>query len=325
MPEVRSRYAELIEKGKFVLKEETVSINDDQVLVKVLVSGICQYDLSYYKGILGTFPRCIGHEPTGIVEQVGHNVTQFKPGDRVTGLFTQQLYMKGFAQYAVGYPQYLIHVPDNVPLEHALGEPLKCVSTILRAAPAEFGDYVLLMGCGFMGLAILAGLVSRGVGMIVAADINDKRLALAESLGASVVLNTQRVDLEKEVAKLTHGHGMDIVIEVTGRPEPVELAAKTLRQGRARYVLAGWHGVPATYNLRCWTHPGAQILCPHPSYSLDPMDDLRRAIEGLARGVFPMDKLVTHRFRLDEIQRAFELAERGGEDYIKGVILPWAA
>jgi threonine dehydrogenase-like Zn-dependent dehydrogenase len=187
MTSVHSRYAELASKGTFVLKEEDVSINDDQVLVKVLVSGICQYDLSYYKGILGTFPRCIGHEPTGIVEQVWRHVQGFQPGDRVTGLFTEQLYMKGFAQYAVGYPQYLIHVPDNVPLEHALGEPLKCVSTILRAAPPEFGDYMLIMGCGFMGLAILAGLVGQGPALIVACDIHETRLALAKSLGADFV------------------------------------------------------------------------------------------------------------------------------------------
>lgn len=322
--QVHSRYAELVELGKFALKEEDVSIDDDQVLVKVLVSGICQYDLSYYKGILGSVPRCIGHEPTGIVEAVGRKVTGFQPGDRVTGLYTEQLYMKGFAQYAVGFPQYLIHVPDNVPLEHALGEPLKCISTILRAAPPSFGDYVLVMGCGFMGLAILAGLVGRGPALIVAADINDRRLELAKSMGADVVLNTAQVDLLKEVAALTHGHGMDVVIEVTGRPEPVELAAKTLRMGRGKYVLAGWHGKPEAYNLRAWTHPGAEILCAHPSYSQDPMDDMRRAIEGLARGVFPMDKLVTHQFKLNEIQHAFEIAGTGAEEYIKGVVLPWA-
>jgi len=322
---VISKYAELRAPGTFVLKEEQISITDDQVLVKVLVSGICKYDLSYYKGILGTFPRSIGHEPTGIVELVGQRVTQFKPGDRVTGLFTPGLYQKGFATYAVGYPQYLIKVPDNVPLEYALGEPLKCATTILRSAPPEFGDYVLVMGCGFMGLLVLSGLIGQGPEMIIAADINDDRLAIAAELGATVTLNPQRGDFEREVAKLTDGHGIDIVFELTGYPEPVQLAAHTLRPHRAKFVLGGWHGVPHTYNLRCWTHPGAIVLCPHPQFSLDPMDDLRRAMQGLARGIFPMDKLVTHRFALDDIQEAFELAERGGEGYIKGIVLPWAA
>ncbi|MGC8786980.1 MAG: zinc-dependent alcohol dehydrogenase [Anaerolineae bacterium] len=324
MSKVHSKYAELLSPGKFMLKEEELEITDDQVLVKVLVSGICKYDLTYYKGILGTFPARIGHEPTGIVEQVGRNVRQFKPGDRVTGLYQKAgLYQKGFATYAVGDPESLVEVPGHVPLEHALGEPLKCVSTILRAASPEFGDYVLLIGCGFMGLLVLAGLVGQGPEMIIAADVSDRRLALAAELGAQVTLNPSKVDLEHEVARLTHRHGVDVAIELTGSPEPVEMAARTLRPGRAKFILAGWHGVPATYNLRCWTHPGAIVHCPHPAYSLDPMDDLRRAINGLARGIFPMERLITHRFTLDEIQKAFEVADKGGEDYIKGIILPW--
>jgi len=322
MTRVLNRYAELVELGRFVLREETIDITDDQVLVRVKLCGVCKYDLAYYKGILGTFPGKLGHEPTGVVEQVGRNVTQFKPGDRVTGLYTQQPFQKGFATYAVGYPPYLIRVPDDVPLEHALGEPLKCISTILRSAPPEFGDYVLVMGCGFMGLLVLSGLVGRGPELIIAADIDDERLAMAKELGATAALNPQKVDFLGEVAKLTNGRGTDVVFELTGNPNGLQLAAQTLRLHRARYVLGGWHGVPHTYNLRNWTHPGAVILCPHPQFSLDPMDDLRRAMEGLARGVFPMDKLVTHRFRLDDIQAAFEMAERGDEGYIKGIILP---
>jgi threonine dehydrogenase-like Zn-dependent dehydrogenase len=322
MTEVRNRYAELIEPGKFVLREETIDITEDEVLVKVQVCGICKYDLAYYKGVLGTFPGKLGHEPTGIVEQVGSRVTQFKPGDRVTGLYTEQLYQKGFATYAVGLPQYLIEVPDNVPLQHALGEPLKCVATILRAAPPEFGDNVLVMGCGFMGLLVLSAVSGRSPGMIIAADINEERLAIAKELGATVTLNPQQVDLVSEVKKLTHGHGTDVVFELTGDAEAVQLAAQTLRLHQARYVLGGWHGVPQRYNLRHWTHPGAIVLCPHPQFSLNPMDDLRRAMEALSRGVFPMDRLVTHRFKLDDIQAAFEMAEQGGVGYIKGIILP---
>jgi threonine dehydrogenase-like Zn-dependent dehydrogenase len=319
---VRNRYAELVRPGKFVLKEEWLEITDDQVLVRVHICGVCKYDLAYYRGILGTCPGKLGHEPTGIVEQVGRNVTQFKPGDRVTGLYAEQLYQKGFATYAAADPHYLIRVPDEVPLEHALGEPLKCISTILRSAPCEFGDYVLLMGCGFMGLLVLAGLMGQGLGMIIAVDIEDERLAMAKELGATVTLNPQKVDLVSEVRELTAGHGTDTVFELTGNPEAVQLAAQTMRLHQARYVLGGWHGTPQMYNLRHWTHPGAIILCPHPQFSLDPIDDLRRAMEGLARGIFPMEKLITHRYSLDDIQEAFEVADRGEAGYIKGIIVP---
>lgn len=321
MTVVRNRYAEVSEPGKFVFREEDIDITADEVLVRVEVCGICKYDLAYYKGVLGTFPGKLGHEPTGVVEQVGSRVTQFEPGDRVTGLYTEQLYQKGFATYAVGLPQYLIKVPDNVPLQHALGEPLKCVVTILRAAPLEFGDNVLVMGCGFMGLLVLTGVIGESPKMIIAADIDDERLAMARELGATVTLNPRKADLVSEVRELTGGRGTDVVFELTGNAEAVQLAAQTLRMHQARYVLGGWHGVPQRYNLRHWTHSGAIILCPHPQFSLNPMDDLRRAMEALSRGVFPMGRLVTHRFRLDDIQEAFEVAERGSKGYIKGIIL----
>lgn len=321
---VTSRYAELEAPQKFVFREEELAVSGNQVLVRVLVSGLCMYELNHYLGVVGEYPKRLGHEPTGIVEAVGPDVTEFKPGDRVTGLFQLPgVYQLGFATYAIGYSSYLVHVPYHIPLHHALGEPLKCVGTILRAAPPEFGDHVLVMGCGFMGLLILAGLVGRGLETIIVADVNNDRLVLAAEIGATVTLNPTECDFPAEVARITRGRGVDVVFEAAGKKVAVEWAAQTLRRGRGRFVLAGWHGIPEVYNLRMWTKVGAIVVTPHPTYSLDPMDDLRRAMDGLARGVFPMEKLVTHQFPLDDIQEAFEIMRRGADGYIKGVILPW--
>jgi len=181
---------------------------------------------------------------------------------------------------------------------------------------------VLVMGSGFMGLLLIAGLVGQGVATLIAADIREDRLQLAQEFGASHTLNSGDLDFLDKVREITGGHGTDVVFEVTSQAEPVELAAKTMRYGRGRYVLAGWHGTPGTYTLRNWTTRGAIILTPHPSFSIDPMEDMRRAIDGLARGVFPMDRLITHHFPLDEIQTAFEIAMTAADGYIKGVITP---
>ncbi|HXV44570.1 MAG TPA: zinc-binding dehydrogenase [Anaerolineae bacterium] len=316
---VTSRYAELVEPGKFTLKEETLAPNDDQLLIRITHCGICQYDGVYYKGIIGQTPMSIGHEPVGVVEAVGPKVQGFEPGDRVTGLYA---YLRAFATYGLAEPEQLIKVPDHVPSEQALGEPLKCIGTILRAGPPEFGDHVLVMGCGFMGLLVLAGLVGRGVASLIAADIREDRLALAKEIGATHTVNASDPDFLAKVDEITQGHGADVVFELTSSAEPVELAAKTLRRTRGRYVLAGWHGQPGTYTLRNWTTRGAIILTAHPSFSLDQFEDMRRAMDGLARGVFPMDRLITHRFALDEIQTAFEIAMTGADGYIKGVITP---
>jgi threonine dehydrogenase-like Zn-dependent dehydrogenase len=316
---VTSRYAELVEPGKFTVKEEELTPNDEQLLIRITHCGICQYDGVYYKGIVGQTPMSIGHEPVGVVESVGSKVAGFKPGDRVTGLFA---YLRAFATYGLAEPHQLLKVPDHVPSEEALGEPLKCIGTILRAAPPEFGDHVLVMGSGFMGLLVIAGLVGRGVASLIAADVREDRLTLAKEIGATHTVNAKDHDFLAHVKEITQGHGTDIVFELTSSAEPVELAVKTMRRTRARYVLAGWHGQPGTYTLRNWTTLGAIILPAHPSFSLDQMDDMRRAMDGLARGVFPMDKLITHRFPLDDIQTAFEIAMTGADGYIKGIITP---
>jgi threonine dehydrogenase-like Zn-dependent dehydrogenase len=312
-----SQYAELVALGKMEIKEEELSFGEDQLLVRLTHCGVCQYDGSYFKGYIGAPPVRLGHEPVGVVEAVGANVTGFAPGDRVTGLFA---HLKSFATYAAADPALTVKVPDHVPSALALGEPLKCIATILRAAPPEYGDHVLVIGCGFMGLLVLSGLVGRGLASLIAVDLQPARLALAEEFGATHTLRGDDPGLLKKVKQITGGHGTDVVFEVTGVPQAVETAAMTLRQGRGRYALAGWHGRPGTYTLRNWTTRGADIISAHPAHSLDPMDDMRRAIDGLARGVFPMERLVTHHFPLADVQQAFEMMARDADGYIKGVI-----
>ena len=316
---VTSRYAELNESGNFVFKEEDLSCGDDELLIRITHCGLCQYDGAYYKGIIGQPPLRLGHEPVGVVEAVGRHVEGFAVGERVTGLFA---YLKAFATYGLATPEQLLKVPDAIASEYALAEPLKCIATILRAAPPEFGDHVLVMGSGFMGLLLIAGLVGQAPASLIAVDIQEERLALARELGATHTLNAKDPDFLAKVQQITGGHGTDVVFEITSQAEPVELAAKTLRRTRARYVLAGWHGQPGTYTLRNWTTKGAIILTPHPSFSLDEMEDMRRGLAGLARGVFPMEKIVTHRFPLDDIQHAFETMLHGTDGYIKGVVTP---
>ncbi len=316
---VTSRYAELAKPGNFVIKEEELAHNDDELLIRITHCGLCQYDGAHYKGIIGTPPLRVGHEPVGVVEAVGKNVSGFTVGERVTGLFA---YLKAFATYGLATPDQLLKVPDHVASEHALAEPIKCIATILRSAPPEFGDHVLVMGSGFMGLLLIAGLVGKAPASLIAVDIKDERLALAKAFGASHTLNASDPDFLAQVDHITQGHGTDVVFEITSHPSPVELAAKTMRHTRARYVLAGWHGEPGTYTLRNWTTKGAIILTPHPSFSLDEMEDMRRGLAGIARGVFPMGQIVTHQFPLDDIQTGFETMLSGADGYVKGVIVP---
>ncbi len=316
---VKYRYAELVEVGKMEIQEEKLDITENQVLIRITHCGLCQYDGAYFQGIIGTPPLRLGHEPVGIVDAVGRNVKDVKEGERVTGLFAN---LSAFATYAVAEPHELIRVPEHIASEHALVEPLKCIATIVRSAPPELGDHVLIMGCGFMGLLTLAGLVGKAPASLIAVDILENRLQLAKEIGATHTLNAEDPDFLEKIQEITGGRGTDIVFEVTGNAAAAEMAARTLRPHRAKYAFAGWYGKPAQYTLRNWTTKGAQIVTPHPKYSLDPADDMRRAMDALERGVFPMDKVVTHAFPLDDVQRGFETMLNASEGYIKGVITP---
>jgi len=317
---IRSRFAVLTEIGKLELQEETLSWSADEMLVRVEACGLCQYDAAYFKGLVGAVPQRLGHEPVGIVEAVGRNVTSFVPGDRVTGLFG---HLFSFATYVVARPEEAVKVPLDIPAEILLGEPVKCISTIVRAANPQYGDTVLVMGAGFMGLLTIAGLASPALRALIAVDLDARRLRHASDAGATHTLDGADPRLLDRIRDITDGRGVDVAVELTSHPDPVQNAARALRSGgRPRYVLAGWHGKPGEYVLRNWTTVGAEILCAHPKFSLDPMEDLRRGVDGIIRGVLPMKSVVTHRFRLDDIQEAFETMVSGRDGYIKGVINP---
>lgn len=316
---VVSRYAELAKPGEFAIKEETIDISENQVLVRITHCGICQFDGAFYRGIIGSPPLRLGHEPVGIVEATGRSVKGFREGDRVSGLFAD---MRAFATYAVAEPHELLRLPPGIRSEHALLEPLKCVVTIARSAPPEIGDNVLVTGCGFMGLATIAAIAGPALSSLIAVDLIDSRMQLARQIGATHVLNGRDPNFQEKVQDITRGRGTDIVFEVTGTSAAAELAAVTLRSRRAKYALAGWYGKPEMYTLRNWTRKGAILLTPHPNYCLDPADDLLRAVDALERGVFPMEKMVTHLFPLDDIREGFEMMVRASEGYIKGVVTP---
>jgi len=265
---VKVRFAELIAPQQFEIREEDLNVSKEEVLVKISACGICYSDLCRFEGKRGKFPQRPGHEPTGVVEEVGREVKDFKEGDRVTGLFSP-----AFATYAVAGPKNLVKIPDGVATEHALGEPLKCCVTCIRAAHPEFGDYVVLVGCGPMGLTILAGIARCPAAEIIAVDPIDTRLTLAKELGATVVINPTKSDTEDVINRITKERGIDVAIEATGTPAGLELTSKVLRTGRAKLILVSYHYLPKEYNLSYWGIKGPIIHSTHPSYCLEQMDD----------------------------------------------------
>lgn len=310
--------AMLIEPRRFELQEEEVEIRPDQVWVRVEACGVCHSEMAFYLGKWQgmRFPMKLGHEHSGVIEEVGSEVTGWQVGDRVTCLPGP-----GFATHVAVDARNLVRIPDGLDTDLALGEPMQCAACCARASAIEFGDTVFLIGCGFMGLLTMCGLVGNAAAEVIAVDVNPHRLQLAKELGATITLNPKEVDVVAETMRITEGRGVEVAIEATGKPKPLEIASKVLRKPRPKLVLVGWHSVPDVYNLSLWGN-GAVVHNPHPNYSLNPAEDIRRALWAAQKGIFPMEKMVTHRFPFKDIGKAFEMALSQEDGYIKGVVKP---
>ncbi len=330
------RAAFIVAPRKFEIREvETPKIKDHEMLVKIEACGVCSSDMSGYLDSGSEamkqrmpFPRQAGHEPSGTVAEVGKNVTGYKVGDRITGFFSGACY----AEYAVcdpsdklgrGHGTIIEKIPDGIPFEHALGEPLMSLVSIARTATPEMGDYVFQVGCGFMGLGVIAGVAHSKLREYIVADLDDNRLKMARELGATVTLNPGKDDVVAEVMKITGGRGVDVGIEVVGHPPGIKMVGDVIKNNRAKLILVGWHQVPDTYELVSWIKSPIIYSPQGIGMSTDHQSELTRAMWALQKGIYPMDKLVTHRYKLEDIGQAFEDNLNRVPGYIKGVVMPW--
>ena len=306
--------ARLVGRRRIELRPEQLEPREDEVLIRVAACGICRGDVDLFDREHEE-PRRFGHEPVGEVVAVGPWAKKIAEGDRVVGCLGG-----GFATHTAARESEVYSVPAELGDEACLAEALKCVTTVIRAAAPDFGDTALVAGCGFMGLAVVSALAQNCLSRLIAVDPVESRRALALKLGATHALDPNADDVRHQVFDLTEDLGADVAVEFAGRPDAVTSAARSLRR-RGRLVLGGGHTVGGEHGKDIYM--GA-ITVHHvpPAFSPDQADDWRRAVDAMAAGRFPLDKLVTHRFKLSGIQEALETASAGVDaGYLKGIIL----
>jgi threonine dehydrogenase-like Zn-dependent dehydrogenase len=326
----------IVAPRKFEIRDVAApQITDDEMLVKIEACGVCSSDMPAYVDTLSDemkkqmpFPRRAGHEPSGTVAEVGKNVKNFKVGDRITGFFASNCYAQYVAcdpsdRLARGHGSIIEKIPDGIPFEHALGEPLMSLVSIARTATPELGDYVFQVGAGFMGLGIVACLAHSKTREYIVADLDDNRLSLAKELGATKTLNPSWVNVVAEVMKITGGRGVDVAIEVVGHPPALKMVGEVIKNNRAKIIMAGWHQSPDIYELNNWIKSPIIYSPQGIGMSTDHQGELKRAMWALQKGLFPMHLLVTHRYRLEDIGKAFEENLKRSSGYIKGVVMPF--
>jgi 2-desacetyl-2-hydroxyethyl bacteriochlorophyllide A dehydrogenase len=254
----RTMKAAVFEKPKVIkVKEVPVpEIGDDEVLVRVKLTGICGTDWSIYTGKYSAdrLPLVAGHEFSGQVEQLGRNARGLKVGDRVTADINmscghcfyckrgQKLLCPEFLQLGIHvngtYAEYVkapwgqVHkVPDKLGfMEAAFIEPVSCTIHSAKAMNAELGSSVAVIGCG---LGILHGALARlrGCAPVIVVGTNAKRLEIARKMGADHVVDPRKTDPVAEVKRLTGGRGADYVLESVGTVATYEQAFRMVRPG----------------------------------------------------------------------------------------------
>jgi threonine dehydrogenase-like Zn-dependent dehydrogenase len=265
-----------------------------------------------------TYPIYLGHEPAGVVLEKGSAIKHLNVGDKVTGLAR---YM--FASHGVYGADRLIPVPEGVALKEALGEPLMCCANIVRAASPELGDNVAVIGCGAMGLLVLSGLAHSPCKELIALDLMPERLSVATELGATRTMNPKETDVIADIEELTGGKRLDIVVEISGTSKGLELATRLIRERRGKILIPSYYGEPIQIDAGFHLMVRSPIIhSTHPWYSMDYVDDLKKGVWAFAKGIFPMGRMITHEFSLDDIGKGFEIAETGKEGYLKGIIVP---
>lgn len=318
---MKTRQAVLAAPGRFETRDADLSVGANELLIRVAVCGLCNWELNHFKGKLGTCPQTLGHEVAGVVQQVGEKVSRFKVGEAVTGLPPQ---LSGFADHCILSESSTVKLSATADVGAALGEPLSCVATTLLAAEPGAGDVGVVVGCGPMGLWCTQLLNGSLLSSLVAVDVNPDRLEQARRFGATHLINPAKQDALAELTRITDGHLADFVIEGTGNPAVLAGACTYLRNtGRGRLILMSSHEATGpAFDWRPLQQKGAIIKMTFPVSALDPIDSLRRAMGLYNRGTLQVRPLISHTFDLEHIQQAFETLESKPSDYVKGVVVP---
>jgi threonine dehydrogenase-like Zn-dependent dehydrogenase len=325
-------------------------------LIRVTLTTICGTDVHIVKGEYPVAPGLVlGHEPVGVIEELGAGVTGYEIGDRVlvgaitpcgqceaclAGHLSQCGHGSGYE--AIGgwrfgntidgaQAEYLLvpsaqanlaKIPDDVTDEQVvlLADIASTGFAGAESGGVRIGDTVVVFAQGPIGLCATAGAKLMGAAQVIGVDSDPVRLAMAKRMGADVALDFTKVDVVEEVKRLTRGYGADVAIEALGTQQTFESALRSLRPGGTLSSLGVYSGkLEVPYDAFAAGLGGHRIvttLCPGGK------ERMRRLIATVESGRFDPLPLITHRFALDDIVEAYDLFSNRRDGVLKVAIRP---
>ncbi|MBQ1762870.1 MAG: NAD(P)-dependent alcohol dehydrogenase [Aquincola sp.] len=351
--------AVFVEPGRIELQDKPVpDVGPLDALIRVTTTTICGTDVHILKG---EYPvergLTIGHEPVGVIEKLGSAVRGYAEGQRViAGAITPSGWSNAClcgcgAQDGAGtrhgwkplggwrfgntidgaQAEYLLvpdamvnlaPVPDGLTDEQVLMCP-DIMSTGFSGAESagiRIGDAVAVFAQGPIGLCATLGAKLSGATLVIGVDKVPARLEMARRLGADVVVDASKVDVVDEILKITGGRGVDASIEALGTQATFEAALRVLRPGGTLSSL----GVYATdlkiplgaFAAGLGDHKIVTTLCPGGK------ERMRRLMSAIESGRADLDALVTHRYKLDDVEAAYELFAHQRDGVLKVALTP---
>ncbi|MGO9310729.1 MAG: zinc-dependent alcohol dehydrogenase [Spirochaetia bacterium] len=323
-------------------------VGPGDVLTRVAWSGICGTDLAIMSGDMSlvregliTYPVRIGHEWSGVVEQVGKDVKRFRPGDRVVSdtavtcgtcahclrgdiaecrerrsLGTINHWPGSFAEYMLMPERHMHALPDSIDLdEAALIEPATIALAGVRKLVVSPATCVLIVGTGPIGLAALALVKSQGAGMVLVSGRKDRKLAVGRAMGADAVVNVTKEDLAGFVMKHTGGKGVDAVLETSGNIEALGPCVKVLAQGGTIALIGFFETSLNGFNIDAVVFKEVQLRGVMGEFGL-----VEPVIDAMGGRKMSLKPLITHRVPFAQAIEAMKTAHEKNETKIKMLV-----
>jgi len=264
--------------------------------------------------------------PTGFVEETGEKVKDFKIGDKVAVLPTGDGYFThyingGFAEKIIVPYGNAIKIPGNVSFDEAIVEPIGCLISGVERANISLGDSIAVIGCGFMGLALIQLLRLRGPGKIIAIDIRREALNNALRFGATEAYDLDNIFKEKLIEKWDGvGRGFDLVFETAGKQGSIDLGTR-ITGVHGKFLLVGFHNdAVRSIDVAKWNTKAITVISAHEKRNAHLIKYMKVALNIIKTGQLDMKSLITHQLTLEQVDRAFLLMEEKPADFIKAVI-----
>lgn len=322
-----------------------------EAVIRVTLTTICGTDVHIVKGEYKVRPGLvIGHEPVGVIQELGEGMTGYRVGERVlVGAITPcgqcndclggNLSQCGgaiggwkFGNTIHGaQAEYLLvpsaqanlaKIPDDLTDEQVvlLADIASTGISAAESAKMKIGDTVAVFAQGPIGLCATAGARLKGASLVIGVESDPVRAAMAKRMGADVVLNFKECDVIAETLRLTKGRGVDVAIEALGTQQTFENALCVLRPGGTLSSLGVYSGklfLPLEpFAAGLGDHKIVTTLCPGGK------ERMRRLMELVRHGRLDLTPLLTHRFKLDQIEEAYKLFSEHRDGVLKVAIEP---